>query len=371
MTIPTNPAVNDVAELKQFAELHARAQAIPGYRALLDRIDNDQEGRDGSWAVEWSREADALLAQGKAQDACRHYAMARFPYPDGPTRERAANACIAAFDQWRREKAPKVERLEVETSVGTLRCWAVGLSAAKPRPLLLIMGGIVSVKEQWASVLPLVDQFGMAGIAAELPGVGENGLPYDAGAWRMIPALLDALADRADVARTYANTLSFSGHLALRAAAEDPRIRGVVTAGAPVRAFFTDPAWAARIPRITADTLARLTGGGPEDQAGRLAPLALTDPQLDAVRIPVAYLHSRRDEIIPGADVDLLHARLADLRLVENDDVHGSPRHVTESRVWAVLSVLRMRHVHSPQRVILSAVWRVLRARRFFRGAPK
>ena len=371
MSAPANPAVNDVRELKQFAELHARAQAIPGYRALLDRIEHDRGDEEGSWAVEWSREADALLAKGRHLEACRHYAMARFPYPDGPARERAAHACVAAFDSWRREKAPRVERLEVETPVGPLRCWAVGLSADKPRPLLLIMGGIVSVKEQWASILPLVDQFGMAGIAAELPGVGENELAYDADAWRMLPALLDAVADRADVEHTYANTLSFSGHLALRAAAEDSRIRGVVCAGAPVRAFFTDTAWLAQVPRITADTLVRLTGARSEDLAERLAPLALTDAQLDAVRIPVAYLNSLRDEIISGAEAALLRERLADLRLVENDDVHGSPRHVTETRLWTVLSVLRMRRVRSPQRAVLSALWRVLRARRFVRRTPR
>jgi esterase FrsA len=362
--------MNDIDELKQFATLHARAQNIANYRALLDRIDNDEDGTPGSWAVEWSQVADEHLAAGRLLDASRHYAMARFPYPDGPARQQAADSCVRAFDRWR-GNGTGVQRLDADTPDGPVHCWATGLSRTEPRPLLLVMGGIVSVKEQWAPVLPAVRRLGMAGIAAEMPGVGENGFGYGPESWRMLPALLDAVADRADVAQTYAIALSFSGHLALRCAAQDGRVRGIVTAGAPVSRFFTDPEWQAELPRITVDTLAHLTGTKPADLADRLRPLALTAEQLAAVRVPVGYLLSRRDEIIPADEAALLRNRLPDLRLVENYDVHGSPRHVTESRLWTVLSVLQMRRVHSPQRAVLSALWHTLRVGRRLTGAPR
>ena len=363
--------MNDVSELKQFAVLHARTQKIPRYRELLDRIDNDEDGAPGSWAVEWNRAAAEHLAAGRPLVACRHYVMARYPYPDGPARQHAASECVSVFDQWRRQETPGVERLDVDTPAGRVRCWAIGLSRTEPLPLLVVMGGIVSVKEQWAPILPAVRRAGMAGIVVEMPGVGENELGYGPESWRMLPALLDAVGDRADVTRTYTSTLSFSGHLALRAAAQDPRIKGIVTAGAPVGVFFTDPSWLPGVPRITADTLAHLMGTKPADLADRLRPLALTAEQLAEVRIPVGYLLSRRDEIIPGADAELLRAHLRDLRLVQNDDVHGSPHHVAESRLWTVLSVLQMREVRNPQRVVLSALWHALRARRRLSGASR
>jgi esterase FrsA len=213
-------------------------------------------------------------------------------------------------------------------------CWAAGLSPS--RPLVLLCGGIVSAKEQWAPALLVLRRMGFAGVVTELPGVGENPLRYDAQSWRMLPGILDGVADRADVTRTYAMALSFSGHLALRAAAADRRIRGVVTAGAPVRAFFTDTAWQAALPSVTVRTLQHLAGTMPS------ASWAIPHGLLAGLDIPVATTVSNRDEIIPADDVDALRAEVGRLWLAENDDVHGSPHHVRRTRLWSTHAVLRM-----------------------------
>lgn len=360
--------MNDIGELKQFAVLHARSQRIPHYRKLLDRIVTDDDGVPGSWAWEWSQAADRWLRAGRPLEACRHYAMARFPYVDGTARRRASVSCVSAFDGWRRARTD-IERLDIVLPAGRVRCWASGLSPAKPLPLLLAMGGIVSVKEQWASVLTQVRRIGMAGIVTEMPGVGENTLRYDRQSWRMLSGLLDAVADRAAVAETYALALSFSGHMALRCAGEDSRIRGVVTTGAPVSDFFTDAAWHRTLPRITVRTLARLTRTTQTDLFYCLRPLALTCEQLRRVHVPVCYLSSKRDEIIPGSEVTHLTDHVRDFRLVRNDDVHGSPQHVMTSRLWTILSVLQMRGVRSPERLLLASLWHALRASQRLTGA--
>jgi pimeloyl-ACP methyl ester carboxylesterase len=220
----------------------------------------------------------------------------------------------------------------------------------------------------------MVGRFGMAGIVAELPGVGENTLVYGLQGARMLSGILDAVADRADVDQTYVVGHSFSGHLALRCATRDTRIRGVVTTGSPVRSFFADREWQARIPRITADTLLHLTGGVREDLgtlADRLCPLGLTGAELESVRVPVAYLRSTRDEIIPQGEVDVLRRHVRDVRVVDIDDVHASPHHVAESRLWTVVSVLRMREVHNAQSFVVTSVWNLLRANRRLRGMLK
>jgi esterase FrsA len=349
--------MNDVRELKQFIEVHARAQGLGDTSALLAAVRTDGAG-PGSWVGEWSRAAEELAGRGELLAAARHFNIARFPYVNGPARQQALDKCVAAFEAWRTEP---VQRLDVDVDGKTVPCYASGLSAAAPKPVLLVMGGIVSIKEQWAPVLLQAARLGMAGLVAEMPGVGENPLPYTPDSWRMIPALLDAIADRADVAHTYTVTLSFSGHLALRAAVEDNRLRGIATAGAPVRDFFTDTGWQRGLPRITVDTLAHLAGATPGELPANLGDWALTPAQLAAVDIPVGYLASRRDEIIPAADVRLLADHLRDFRPVSYDDVHGAPRHTTESRLWAVLSVLRMRGVHNPQRAAIATAWHALR----------
>jgi esterase FrsA len=351
--------MNDVDELKRFVIVHARAQNIVGYQDVLRRISHDNGDEPGSWAREWSRSAELLAGRGRLLEATRHYSLARFPYVDGPARQQALTACTLAFDQWR-QADPAIQRLDVDLPDGRVRGWATGLSAVDPKPLLVIMGGIVTVKEQWAPVLRQVRRLGMAGIVTEMPGAGENELRYDANSWRMLSGLLDTVGDQADVTRTYTLAMSFSGHMALRCALSDNRIRGIVTAGAPVTEFFTDTAWQRDLPRVTVDTLAHLSG----TKLGDMRDWALTPTDLSALDIPVHCAVSLRDEIIPAGDVQQIRRWVRQARFLEHDDVHGSPSHVVETRLWSILSLLRMRGGNHPRRAAIAALLGMARLRR-------
>ncbi|MGW5352846.1 alpha/beta hydrolase [Streptomyces sp. NPDC004031] len=363
--------MNDVTELKQFVVVHAKAQNIPAerYERVLAQITSDGDG-PGSWVHEWSRDGDELELEGKLPEAIRSYAMARFPYVDGPPRQRALDRCAELFERWRRTQ-PGIERVDVQLPGGDVGAWAAGLSDTEPRPLLLVCGGIVSIKEQWAPLLALADRLGMAMVVTEVPGTGTNTLRYDAESWRMLPALLDALAGRAKVEETYAVALSFSGHLALRAAGHDPRLRGLVLAGAPVQDFFTDADWQRALPRITVDTLAHLTGVPAGELGTELAGWVLKDEELAALDVPVACTVSLRDEIIPAGDVERLRANLPSLRLHTYDDVHASPRHVAETRLWNVRAVLRMRGGYGVPHALLDVLLTLMGARRRLLGPPR
>ncbi|MFR9787137.1 alpha/beta hydrolase [Streptomyces sp. MB22_4] len=335
--------MDHLEELKEFARLHARGQGMKPRHvtSVLTRITNDTAADGRSWAAVWTAEGRAAADRGDLLDACRHFALARFPYHGDADRVRAQRLCVDTFDRWRRGQ-DGIERLEFEHRDGTLACWATGLD--RSRPLLIVMGGIVSVKEQWAPLLPLLRRLGYAAVVTELPGVGENTFTYGPGSWRILGFLLDELADRALVSDTSMLALSFSGHLAVRAAAEDSRIRRVLTVGAPVGDFFRDETWWPRVPGITADTLRRLTGSEDLTALRRLLrQFALTPDQLRQVRIPVRYVASSRDEIIPAGDQALLRSTLQDVRFKTFDDVHGSPAHLGAMRRWLVLQLLRLR----------------------------
>jgi pimeloyl-ACP methyl ester carboxylesterase len=331
--------VNDVGELKTYVTTHAESLGIPAekYRALFARITHDGAG-PGSWTHEWSAAADELLGAGQPLAASQYYGFARFPFVDGLSRAAALADCVQALDEWRRD-VPGIERIDWDLLGGHVGGWTTGLSASDPRPLLLILGGIVSLKEQWAPVLLAARDLGLAGVVTEMPSVGENSLRYTEHSWRMLPAILDAIGDLADVTRTYLMAISFSGHLALRAAVEDPRLRAIITAGAPVHDLFTDSSWQRDLPSVTVDTLAHLTGVPSAELGEALPAFALSEDQLAAVDIPVRYVASGRDEIVPPSDLSLLRRHIRDLRVLEHDDVHGAPAHAAQTRSWMVQSL--------------------------------
>ncbi len=337
--------MNHLEELKEFARLHAKGQGMKSKRLerVLAGIRNDTPGAADSWARVWSVEAGRLAERGKLVEAARDYALARFPHHGDPDRIAAQRGVVGSFDTWRRKKARVIEKLELRHEQGTFSAWAAGLDAAQPKPLLIVMGGIVSVKEQWAQLLPRFAKLGFATVVAEMPGVGENTLPYGPDSWKLLGFLLDQLRGRALEGDVSLLTLSFSGHMALRAAGRDERIGRILTVGAPVSNFFTDERWWPQVPQITKDTLIALTR-----QPGQAALVeafrhgwALTPEELRAVKVPVRYVVSARDEIIPGSERMLLGEHLPDVGFIEFDDVHGSPAHLGELRLWLLLNLLR------------------------------
>ncbi|MEV6398575.1 alpha/beta hydrolase [Streptomyces sp. NPDC051907] len=349
-----------VEELRRYARLHARAQGIAPDRCrqLLAAVGtSDGPGRD-SWPLVWSRAGDGLAGRGRHLEACRHYGLARFPFAadDDALRRRAGQRCVETFDRWRREQKG-VERLEIALPEGEFACWTAGLSSRSPRPLIVVMGGIVSVKEQWAPILARADALGVALAVTELPGVGENALPYRADSHRMLSAVLDALTGRADTARSFAVALSFGGHLALRAALADDRVRGVATVGAPVRHFFLDRDWQRRVPATTVLTLAHLIGCAPADVFETVRSWALSEQELRRLHIPVTYAAALRDDIVPLTEpAELLRDPAARRRLLLLDDEHGAPSELPRVRTALLRAALRTTGAHPLRRGLLGAV---------------
>lgn len=340
--------VPPLAELREFARLHARAQGLDP--ALCRRIDAELAREaaaapddDLLWPRTWAAHARAAVRGGRALEASRLYALARFPFAADDERRAAAVEGPRAFDTWRRQVGG-IDRFEVDLPGGRVAAWTAGLDrprrGGRRRPLVLVMGGIVSVKEQWAPFLRAADRLGAAVVVTEMPSVGENTLVYGPDSAELIPGLLDRFGAEACAGGVHVVGLSFSGHLALTAAATDPRISGVYTVGAPVSGVFADPdVWAA-LPVTTTATLAHLSATAPADTPALLAPMALTPERLRATDVRIRYVASRRDEIIPRREWELLAEHGADVEWVEFDDVHGSPAHLADTRLWLIRQLL-------------------------------
>jgi esterase FrsA len=352
--------MNYLDELKEFVVLHARAQKIPSgiVRTVLSRVQHDGTGPN-SWVAEWVAAATAASARGDHRLASRLFGLARFPFVDGSARETALTECVAEFAAATR-KRPGISVAALRVGSASVRYYLAGAGSADVRrPLLVVIGGIVSLKEQWGEFLGLCRRLNAVVAVTEMPGVGENGMRYTPDSAAMLSALLDELAPVADVDNTFIVGFSFGGHLALQCAASDPRVRGVATVGAPLRTFFTDPEQWARTPQTTRRTLARLTNTAEAELPAMLMYWALTAEQLAALDIPVYYVASARDEIIPAAERALLLRCVRNAQVITFDDVHGSPGHLAQLRAWIGLALFSWRGIRGMQPLVLSAILRI------------
>ena len=127
-------------------------------------------------------------------------------------------------------------RRTVTTADGTFAYYATGVARGVTGPVLVVLGGIISPKEQWAPLMRMSGRLQMPVVVTEMPGVGENRTRYTPASAAELSALLDDL--RAEHG-AYVLGMSFGGHLALRCAAVDPRIHGIATVGAPIDGFFS------------------------------------------------------------------------------------------------------------------------------------
>ncbi len=328
-------------EAKNFVGLHARHMGFPGpyVDRVLERITELDGDGTGSWLREWASEAEAFACRSDHRAAANLYNLARFPCADSPGKRRAAHDAASSLATWL-SRTGAGERMCATLDGKTVPfLFAPGSSVRSP--LVILMGGIVSLKEQWAGFLRLAPRIGCAIAIADFPGVGENTVRYARGAASLYGAIMDATGDACDATRTLIVAPSFGGHLAMLHALVDARVRSIVTVGAPIAQFFTDPATRAQMPAITRAALCHTAGVGDAELDRHLAGLALEDEELAELAIPVIYIASLRDEIIPEQEWRAAAARTEQIRVYAFDDVHGSPHHLRETRLLIMTALCR------------------------------
>lgn len=344
--------MHELSERAELVRLHGRAQAIPSSEIdrILLSIDSLDDGPRG-WATVWARAADVRLARGDHAGAMARLNLARFPFPSTAEGRRAHARCVAIAADIAAGQG--ITRLDLGDSAAWYR--PAPDSADTPR-LLVVCGGIVSIKEQWFSLFGLGRRLGLAVLLTELPGVGEHDAAYGLDAPERFGALLDSAATRQPFQSAFAMALSFGGTVALKAAARDTRIGGLLSVGPPIRHFFRDSTWWPRVPQTTKDALVATTRVDEQALPQALAPFALEDSELAAINVPVTAVASLRDEILPTADPLLLRTAVPSARVVAYDDVHGSPHHLLDTRL---LTLAALAEFSSSRRPLLAGAARL------------
>jgi len=299
--------------------------------SALTSLDRDH------WAEEWCRiglayeaegDARARAGAGKAElaglfelgfDACR---VGRYPAPISPGQLAAYGHSLRIFRKAAQFIEPRLEIIELpfagKTLVGHLQ---LPPGVARP-PVVMHWGGVDGWKEDRLHVSGLIMQAGLASLAVDMPGSGENPFLYgDDAAERTYFAWMDHLAQRPelDARRIGVWGGSFGAYWAARLAYVAPdRIGGAVFHGGNIHYGFQKE-WL--VPAFTTGGATYLFGAASLlDARGRavgtktmeefLAAVPrfslLTMGLIDKPSAPLLAVNGKLDDQAPIADVYLL-----------------------------------------------------------------
>ena len=269
------------------------------------------------WLDAWSQTADVHRELAEEARTAGHertageafvraavcYHFAKFVWVLDPERNRrATEQAIAALYAAHELLDPSAERVEAPLDdgrvVGNLR-----RPPGVPRPpLVLLIPGLDSTKEEffhWEEVFLLR---GMATLSLDGPGQGETGfqMPIRPDYEAAVRAMLDALdaRDDLDLDRVGAAGVSLGGYYAPRAAAFEPRLKAVAGVSGP---YNMGANWNG-LPPLTRETIAHHTGARDEDEAREKALELDLSGVAERIEQPCLVVTGRHDRLIPWQD---------------------------------------------------------------------
>jgi dienelactone hydrolase len=266
------------------------------------------------WLPAWVANGDAHAgrareaeSRGRTRTAGEAWIQAALSYHFGKfvwmvDMERYREATGLAVDAMRRAHAhldPTAERLEIDYDATTMAANLRRPAGLERPPLVLLLPGLDSTKEEFFGWEDVFLTRGMATLSLDGPGQGETGLasPIEPRYERPVTAVLDALEGRDDVdlGRVGAAGVSLGGYYAPRAAAYEKRLRAVVGISG---AFDFGACWDT-MPAPTRDTVKHHTGAsGDEEGRAKASELNLYDAA-SLVDQPFLAITGRNDRLIP------------------------------------------------------------------------
>jgi 2,6-dihydroxypseudooxynicotine hydrolase len=271
------------------------------------------------WAPAWQRMGDVhrglaeeAAAAGRMLSATEAWQRAAWCYhlgkflwfEDRSLHDRLRELTVATYAKALPRLDPPGERVEVpfDGSVipGILRR---PRDAARP-PLVLLVPGLDSVKEELFAIENDFLRRGMATLAVDGPGQGENSprFPIRADWGGVIRQLLDGLRGRKDVdlERVGLMGISMGGIYGPRAAAQEKRLRAVIALAGP---YDLSECWPALNP-LTKGGYVFYTKSRDEAEAFEKSKTLTLRGVLDKVTCPLLVIHGARDRLFPPAQAE-------------------------------------------------------------------
>jgi pimeloyl-ACP methyl ester carboxylesterase len=260
--------------------------------------------RNGDMHARRAREAEALGRQRTAGEAwgraALSYHFAKFVWMVDESRYR--DATLVAVGALRRAHAhldPTATRFEIPYGDIVLTANLRRPERVERPPLVLLLPGLDSTKEEFFAWEDVFLSRGMATLSLDGPGQGETGFSskIEPAYEKAVTAALDHLALHVDLdlGRVGVAGVSLGGYYAARAAAYEKRVHAAVGVSGP---FDFGACWET-MPLPTRETLVHNTGATDEEEArARAGELNLYEA---AGRIEKPYLAiaGRRDGLVP------------------------------------------------------------------------
>ena len=318
------------------------------FTATLARID-----RWADWCREWGvtashyeQLAEAAEDAGQpetANGAWRRASLAwhwgKFVFVDDPLQQRAAQErSVACYRRAAARLTPPAELVRIPYQATQLAAYlrvpaASASDQEAPPPVVIMLPGLDSTKEELQATAEYLLARGMATLAIDGPGQGEAAydLPIEPAYEKVATAVVDYLATRADVDGGNVGLfgISLGGYYAARAAAREKRLRAVVDLAGPYR---LDLDWD-ELPAQTRDTFRVRSGAASDDEARAKAGTLTLEEAAGELTTPLLILGGGRDRITPAYHQERLASKVASAELViYPDGSHGVTNRAYESR---------------------------------------
>jgi 2,6-dihydroxypseudooxynicotine hydrolase len=322
----------------------AQGVDLNDFNRTLARIKRWEDwcGEWGATATGYERAAESAEAAGHHLTAAQSWLRAglcwhfgKFVFVQDMDQLKAASDRAASdYERGAWALEPPAERVEIPYDGITLPAlFRKPAGVARP-PVLLMIPGLDSVKEELQATADYFLRRGIATLAVDGPGQGETEFERDIEPAYEKPAgaAIDWLEMRGDVdpARIGVYGVSLGGYYAVRVAAMEPRVRATVElAGTYSLAAHWD-----KRSVVSRDAFMQRSGARDDAEARDRAKLINMAGLGARISTPILILHGKLDPIAPFDGAERLAAEAPAGKLVPFEDGnHGMTNRAFESRV--------------------------------------
>jgi cephalosporin-C deacetylase-like acetyl esterase len=256
---PEHPPERTIEEIKTEAVRRAEVGQYPliglDPADIREAVKSIHTRDKDEWATAFMAVADRYMNEAKSLEktdpqkanadyirAWRLYSFGRWPFPASPKKQLSYEKAIEAFLAHARFFDPPLEIVKIpyegKTITGYLR---IPKNANGPVPLVLAVNGLDSRKEDLTESFSAILPFGIAYLAVDGPGTGQNPIKATPDADRMLSRVLDYIATRPEIDknRVAMHGVSWGAYWATKMAiVERARLRGASAQSPPVDLFF-------------------------------------------------------------------------------------------------------------------------------------